>query len=477
MTDGLTAESIFERVSALIEQGDDESLRAFLEDLHAADVAECLSNLDEELRSKIFFLLPPRATAEVIVALDEAVRSDVLEDMTDQQVTDVLKELPADDAVDVLDELDDDVADNVVRQLPPEQKATLEPLRQYEEDTAGGIMNPDFVSVPVHSTVADAIDRIRRLTEEQKLDVYYVFVVDAEGKLLGVVPPMSLITAPGHTRIEDLLLHDLFSAQVDDDQEAVKNQFDKYDLAALPVTDASGRMVGVITHDDVLEVAEEEAEEDILAMAGTDAEEFATSSIFRAAFVRARWLLPCLVGTFVTAILVLVLKRGFEADVFALVIAFLTPIAAMGGNAGVQISTVIVRSLATGESMAERFRAAAFREIRIALILGIGAGLMAASGTYLIVQSDFARQQLLAATAGGSAAGGSLAIEMWRVAAAVGSAMSISILFAGTLAMCLPFMFRRMGIDPAIATGPLITTFNDGMSACIYLTVAMTLIT
>lgn len=467
---------MLDHVSAMLERGDDNALRAYLEDHHSADIAECMANLDEEARSRILFLLPPRATAEVIVLLDEAVRSDVLDEMTDQQVTEVLKELPADDAVDVLDELDDAVADKVVEQLPPEQKAAVEPLRQYEEDTAGGIMNPDFVSVPVESTVADAIDEIRRLSEEQKLDVYYVYAVDAGGRLIGVVPPMSLITSPSQTPIEKLMLHDLFSANVEDDQEAVKNKFDKYDVAALPVTDSAGRLVGVITHDDVLEVAEEEAQEDILAMAGTDADEFATSSIFNAAFVRARWLLPCLMGTFVTAVLVLILKRRFEADVFSLVIAFLTPIAAMGGNAGVQISTVIVRSLATGESAAERFRLAAFREIRIALILGLGAGLFAGLGTYSIVHSDFARQTLLVSSGGSAPSGGALDIEVWRVAASVGSAMSISILVAGTLAMCLPFVFRRLGIDPAIATGPLITTFNDGLSACIYLSVAMLLL-
>ncbi len=469
--DALDQSTTLEQLIALLQGGDEQALRDFLSELHAADVADLLAHLPEEDRSSILFLMPPRVTAEVIVLLDEALRSDMLEEMTEQQVTNVLKELPADDAVDVLDEMDEDVADKIVAALPPEQQATLEPLRQYEEDTAGGIMNPHFVAVPAHAAVRDAVDRIRKLTEEQKLEVYYIYVVDSGGKLVGVVPPMRLITAQPDTPIEALVLPDLFVAQVDDDQEGVKNKFDKYDVVALPVIDAIGRMVGVITHDDVLEVAEEEAEEDILAMAGTDAEEFATHSIFRAAGIRARWLLPCLMGTFVSAIIIILMRRQFPADVFSLVIAFLTPIAAMGGNAGVQISTVVVRALATGEAIASRFRSAALREIRIAGILGAGAGLVSASGTYLMVHSDFARQQLIETN------GDAPAVELWRVAASVGTAMFTSILIAGTLAMCLPFAFRRLGIDPAVATGPLITTFNDALSAAIYLTVALALVT
>ncbi|MFQ5410899.1 MAG: magnesium transporter MgtE N-terminal domain-containing protein, partial [Phycisphaerae bacterium] len=143
------SEALFEQLRGLLDRADDASLRQFFSDLHAADIADCLEQVSEEERSRIFFLLPPRTTAEAIVLLEEAVRSDVLDDLTDQEVSDVLVQLPADDAVDVLDELDDAVAEKVVERLPPEQKAAVEPLRQYGEDTAGGIMNTDFVSVPI----------------------------------------------------------------------------------------------------------------------------------------------------------------------------------------------------------------------------------------------------------------------------------------------------------------------------------------
>jgi len=331
MTDGSTqTEELIDRLRTLLGSADDEALRAFFAELHVADIADCLEQIEAEERSRIIFLLPPRTTAEAIVLLEEAVRSDVLDDFNEEQVSEVLKELPADDAVDVLDELDDEVADKVIERLPPEQKAVVEPLRQYDEDTAGGLMNPDYISVPAEGSVIDAVQEIQRLTDEETEEVYYIYCVDADGRLKGVVPPMRLIIAGPDVSVKDLLLPDLFTVRAEDDQEAVKNMFEKYDLASLPVVDEDDRMLGVITHDDVLEVAEEEADEDMYHMAGTDAEEFATASIFHAAGIRARWLLPCLAGTFAAVVAILFFKPQFHKDIFNIVVVFLTPIAAMG---------------------------------------------------------------------------------------------------------------------------------------------------
>lgn len=453
---------VFERLRLMLADPDDAPLRTFLADLHAADVADCLEQVEEEQRSRILFLLPPRTCAEAIVLLEDAVRSDVLDDLTDQEVSDVLKELPADDAVDVLDELDDHVADKVVARLPPEQKAAVQPLRQYDESSAGGIMDPGFVSVSEDARVADAIEQIRQVSPEDTDNVFYIYCVGADGTLKGVIPPMRLLSAGQDTPVKSLLHHDLITVHVDADQEAVKNRFEKYDVVALPVVDDENRMLGVITHDDVLEIAEEEAEEDIFYMAGTQADEFARQSIFHAASVRARWLLPCLVGTFVAAGILLLLQPklgGFKI----LVIPFLIPIAAMGGNAGVQISTVIVRALATGDALGARLRNAAARELRIALIVGLSAGTLAGLGSQLYLRS-------------GIVEGMPEDSPIVRVGVAVGLSMMFAILGASSLGVVLPFLFRRLGIDPAIATGPLITTFNDALSAFIFLNIAIALL-
>lgn len=469
MTDGSgDSKRMFQRLGELLEGADEEPLRAFLAELHAADVADCMERVEPEERSRILFLLPPRTTAEAIVLLEEAVRSDILDEFNEEQVSEVLKELPADDAVDVLDELDEEVADKIIERLPPEQKAVVEPLRQYDEDTAGGLMNPDYISVPVKGTVADAVGEIRRLAPEKTESIYYIYCVDADDRLQGVVPPMRLIISPPDMSVSELLLHDLFTAHADDDQEEVKNKFEKYDVAALPVVDDDNHLLGVITHDDVLDVAEEEAEEDMLHMAGTDAEEFARTGILHAVSVRARWLLPCLAGTFVAGSIVLLFKPSLENEVFSVVVAFLIPIAAMGGNAGVQISTVIVRALATGDPMAASLRTAMAREVRIAGILGIGAGLLAGFCTLGVVHSGILHDETgPIATAN---------IPLGRIAIAVGASMVIAVFLSGLLAMTLPFLFRRLGIDPAIATGPLITTVNDIMSACVYLSIAIALL-
>ncbi len=466
-----TSEQMFQTLRALLDGSDDEALRAFLADLHAADVADCMEQVEPEDRSRILFLLPPRTTAEAIVLLEEAVRSDVLDDFDEQQVSEVLKELPADDAVDVLDELDDEVADKVVERLPPEQKAVVEPLRQYDEDTAGGLMGPDYISVPAEGTVADAVAEIRRLTADETEVVYYIYSVDTDGRLLGVVPPMRLITAGPDVPVKSLLLKDLFTADAEDDQEEVKNKFEKYDVAALPVVDDQNRILGVITHDDVLDVAEEEAEEDMYHMAGTDAEEFATTSIVRAASIRARWLLPCLVGTFCGALIIILLSRflNLNDQSIKIVLAFLTPIAAMGGNAGVQVSTVIVRALATDDPLVHTIGTAIARELRIVLLIAVIGSIVAACGTLIMLHSG-----ILPGEHGAMPADDGLSIS--RVAVAVGSSLGIAILIAGSLAMTLPFAFRRLGIDPAIATGPLITTANDALSACVYLLIAIALL-
>lgn len=479
----------------LLEGTDDAALRSFFDDLHAADVADLLEQVDSEDISRIMFLLPPRKWAEAISELEEAVRSDVLDDLTDVQVSRVLQELPADDAVDMLDEMDDEVADKLVEHLSPEQKAAVEPLRQYDEDTAGGIMSPDFVAVPAEGTVRDAVDAIQRLKPEETEDRFYIYCVDTDGRLQGVLHPLRLVIAPPEAMVKRLLLPDVFTAHVDDDQEEVKNKFEKYDVAALPVIDAEGHILGVVTHDDALDVAEEEAEEDMFHMAGTDAEEFASASIVRAAGIRARWLLPCLLGTFCGAMVIISLSKFLHLtdQSIKIVLAFLTPIAAMGGNAGVQVSTVIVRALATDDPLAKSLGTAVARELRIVLLIAVFGGLFAGIGTLAVLNSGIipsGHGAMDAAQGQGQQGRGqstSLAeqgfttdipsdLPMGNVALAVGASMSIAILVSGVLAMLLPFAFRRLGIDPAIATGPLITTANDILSAGVYLLIAIFLL-
>lgn len=460
---------LFAQLHQLLDGGDERALYAFFADLHAADVADCLEQVEPEERSRVMFLLPPRKWAEAVALLEESVRSDVLEELTDDQVGAVLGQLPADDVVDVLDEMDDDVARKVVGQLSPELKAVVEPLRQYDEDTAGGLMNPEFVSVHADGTVADAIEEIRRLTPRERDDVFYIYCLDRDGHLIGVVPAMRLLTAKPDRPVRQLLASDMIVVHAVEDQEEVKNKFEKYDLAALPVLDDDGRMLGVITHDDVLEVAEEEAEEDIFHMAGTDAMEFAKSGIFHAASIRARWLLPCLAGTFIGVLIILYFKAHLPEQEFAVVLAFLTPIAAMGGNAGVQTSTVVVRGLATNDILTRRLKTAVAREFRIILVVALVAGLIAGGFTFLVIHSGIIKHP-----DGGPLTVADLPLD--KIAISVGCSMTIAIIVSGLLAMTLPYAFRRFGIDPAIATGPLITTANDSISAATYLLIAVKLI-
>jgi magnesium transporter len=236
----------------------------------------------------------------------------------------------------------------------------------------------------------------------------------------------------------------------------------KYDVMAAAVVNAHHRLLGRITHDDLLDVAEEEAAEDLYRMAGTDPAEFETSSVFRAARVRLTWLLPCMLGMLITAYVLGVSRSQFHVALFAPLLFFVPMIGAMGGNSGIQISTVIVRGFATGELGSTKFLRALEREGRIAVVMAIACGFCA----WLLVSLSVPVLQGLDPEFGQLLNGG-------RMALAVGLAMSAAILVAGFLGIALPFTFRRLGVDPAIASGPLVTTANDVIAVSIYMSLAM----
>lgn len=453
-------EVFHERLSAALEGRDDDALAAELTSARAADIAETFELLNDEERSRILFALPPHTAAEVIVMLDEAVRGDVVDDLDARSLSKIVSQLPPDDAADVLGELPRAEIAQILDKMPDAQSDMLGELLRYDENSAGGIMTPDVVTVPGSKTVADAVEYVRAATPDEEL--YEVYVVDADGKLVGAVPLRKLVTKRPDTKLEAICDRDVVTVHVDDDQETVVQIIRKYDVPSAAVVDRDGRLLGRITHDDLLDVAEEEAAEDIYRMAGTDAAEFETSSVFRAARVRLSWLLPCMVGTMVTASILLISEIKFDPALFGALLAFSPMIGAMGGNSGIQISTVIVRGFATGELASTRLARVVWREGRISLAMAPACGLtawgLASLGLPLL---DFLGFHIGHVT------------HPARLSMSVGFAMTAAILVAGVLAIVLPFLFRRLGVDPAIASGPLITTLNDMVCVSIYMLVAM----
>jgi len=331
----------------------------------------------------------------------------------------------------------------------------------YSEDSAGGIMDPVVISVHEDATVAEAINEIRAAEIDE--DFYCVYVVDKTGRFLGDVRIRFLLTRPENVKIHDLTDPDTIYVKIDTDQEEVRNIFSKNDLIVVPVLDEDNKLVGRITADRVIEVAEEEAAEDLYTMAGTDPDELDTFSALNAARIRMTWLLPCLIGTGITALVLMFFHNKFDlrklSVVYTAAIAFVPMIAAISGNAGLQTSAIVVSGLATGHLVALRISQVFSREVRIALLVALSCGLIGGIMCAILLDMKAAENT----------------VNSMRLVFAFGTAMFSAIMVATTLGLFLPFLFRRIGIDPAISSGPLVTTANDSISVAIYMTLTFLL--
>ena len=452
--------SLYERIVEALQSPDNARLIEVLAEANAADIAETFDLLTDEERSRIILDgLSSHTAAEVVVMLDEAVRGDLVDDLKPQQVMEIVAELTPDDAADVLGELTEEEAEDVLGHMTEEQSDRIGELMGYDETTAGGIMTPDVVAVPASATVADAVEYVRQATPEDEL--HEVYIVDDDQKLLGIVPLRRLVTSSPSTKLADLRDPDLVKVFAHEDQEVVVREIRKYDVVEAAVVDEEGRLLGRITHDDLLDVADEEAEEDLLRLAGTDPSELDTSSVLAAARIRLMWLMPCMVGMLLTATVLAVARPQFDVRLFATLLLFVPMIAAMGGNSGIQISTVIVRGFATMELGSTKLGHVLLREGRIVLALAPVCGLAA----WALAKIAFPFFKWLE--------GPAVSADVGRVPFAIGIAMACAILVAGTLGVALPFTFRKLGADPAIASGPLVTTMNDVASVAIYMSLAM----
>ncbi len=451
-------EQLFDEIRPLLERNDAETLRRRLQEADAPDLAEIVEMLDDEEQEMFMAVLDAEEAGDVLTMVDEATRGELVEDMSDQALTGAVATMAPDDAADLLAELPEAQSEEVLEKLPAEQAADVASLLKYEEDTAGGLMTPEFISVALDATVSHVVAELRQMELDAE-EPFFIYVVDGSGRLQGLVPLRKLITAPPKTPVSAIMTTDLTTVSVADDQEEVVNVFRRHDVPAVPVLDASGRLVGRITHDDVADVIFEEADEDMLRMAGTDAAELERSSSFRAARVRMTWLLPCLVGAMLAGVVMATFQTHIPSEEFMLLVLFMPMIAAMGGNSGVQASTVIIRGLATQEMAGQSVALALRREAPIAVLVGVGCAVVAGGVATVVVRC--------------LEAGGRVGSDLSPAALAVsvGVAMLLAILVAVTLGTFLPFVFRRIGIDPAIASGPLITTSNDVISVAIYLSI------
>jgi len=417
-------------------------IRNMIVDLHPADLAEILYHLDDDHRNYIFDLLDADVASDVISEMDDVSREDILEELHEDRISEIVDEMDSDDAADLVSELPDELAQKVLDSIDKEDSDEVKELLRHEEDTAGGIMAKEFVAVNLHETVDQAIEVLRSKAEEVE-DIYYLYIVDENHKLVGVARLKDLILAKGTTTISEIMDRDVVSVTTDTDQEEVANLARKYDLVSIPVIDNTGRLLGRITFDDVADVMEEEASEDIQRMAGiTDEEEFREKSVFRISQVRLPWLLVGFTGELVSAYIL----HHFEASLDKIIAAafFIPIIMAMGGNAGIQSSTIMVRGMATGEIGLYDIKRRLFREIFVSLLNGFLCGLL----LFLVV---------------------TFWLKLPKFGLILASVLMLVILNASFVGSFVPVILRKIKIDPAIATGPFITTSNDVLGLLIYL--------
>lgn len=419
-------------------------------DLHPYDQSVFFDKVDPEIRKQIFHFLSPEEVAEIFEAnnFDDDDYQELLEEMEPSYAADMLSHMYADNAVDVLNELDKEQVVSYLSMMDAESAQEIKDLLHYDEYTAGSIMTTEYVAIPESSTVRSAMTILRREAPDAET-IYYLFVVNDDHFLTGVISLRDLIISDEDTLIKDIANDRVVSVPVTEDQEEVARMMKDYDFLALPVVDHRGYLLGIITVDDIIDVLDEEASDDYSKLAAVSDMDTFDKNPLQAAKKRLPWLLILLfLGMFTANIIGM-----FEAtlDQVALLAVFIPLIAGMAGNSGTQALAVAVRGIATGDIEEQSKLKLLFREAGTGLITGV------ISGIVVVLLVYFWKGDIL-------------------IGLLVGAAISSSILVATIAGSFIPLLIHRMKIDPAVASGPFITTINDIISILIYLGLATTFI-
>jgi magnesium transporter len=422
-----------ERVRDAVEHHDSAVLRTLVGELHEADAGDLIEALDPDLRPQLIELMGKDFDFSALTEVDDTVREDILDELKPETVAEGVRELDSDDAVYILEDLDRQEQDEILQQLPTVERVALERSLTYPEESAGRRMQTEFIAVPPSWNVGQAIDYLRE-TVDLPERFYELYVVDDDQKLLGAVALDRLLRTKRPVPVIDLMDEDRRKVRATDDQEAVARQFERYNLVAAPVVDENDRLVGVLTFDDIVDVIEQEAEEDIKALGGVGAHEELSDSVWTIAKGRFTWLFANLL----TALLAAWVIKQFEHSIEKMVsLAVLMPIvASMGGNAGTQTMTVAVRALATRDLSDANAARVARREVLVGLLNGIAFAVI--MGAVAIAWFNVADLGIVIA----------LAMVCVLTAAALGG-------------IVIPLTLTKLGVDPAVSSGPFVTTITD----------------
>lgn len=445
----LSLEYIEQLKTAIFNQ-DDMYLSAQLTELYEVDIALILNRLDLEESIYLYNLIEEDQKANVLLELEEDKREAILATFSTKEIAEQLDNMDSDDAADVINELPEEIQNEVLSQIEDiEQASDIADLMSYDEGTAGSLMAKELISVYAHESVSACIDEIRRQTDNVET-MYAVYVVDMNEKLIGMLSLKKLIISHPLAKVEEIYDPDVISTKTSASSEDVAELIQKYDLVVLPVVDQLGRLVGRITIDDVVDVMREEAEKDIQLMSGITDDVDSNDSLWRLSRARIPWLLVGMCGGIVGSRII----GGYEAQIkLHPEMAFFIPlIGATGGNVGVQSSAIIVQGLANNTLITDKIAPKLLKELGVGLING------------LICSSLILGYNLLIN-------------ESWQLAATVSVALITVILCASFLGTFVPLTMNRFKINPALATGPFVTTLNDIIGITIYFLVGRLLYT
>jgi magnesium transporter len=429
-------------LSELLASGSDPAVERLLSAAHPADLAEALDHIEDPgAKLRLFTTLDDEIASRVLRDASESARAFLLTALPDTRLTSILEHLETDDAADLVGGLPEERRTTLLQRTDAETRREVAELLTYPADTAGGIMKAEVPAVPTGTSARDVVDYLRRNAEKLS-DVWDVFVVDPDRRVVGRLPLRRLVLADDQQHVDDIMEREVVSVRTDTDQEEVAHRFEKYDLTSAPVLDASGRLVGCITVDDVVDVIEEEATEDMLALAGVSG----TPGEMDGALRNVRRRLPWLTLNLVTAAASAVTITRFEDTirVLAIAAALMTIVASQGGNAGVQTMTLVVRGLALGELDTGQIIKVVRRELAIALAHGCVLGTVSA-----------------------------LAVYGWRgdarLGVIVGAALLANFIVAALLGSLVPIGLKLLRVDPAVASSVFVTAGTDVAGFLIFL--------
>ena len=438
-----------EKIIELLSQNNYKELKALLRESNEADVAECLNELEKEDLAIVFRLLNKDEAADIFARMDDGSQEMLVELMSDSELASIISKLYVDDAADLIEELPANLVTKVLKNTSATKRKTINEILKYPEDSAGSIMTTEYVDLHKNDTVKDAFDRIRKIGLKKET-VYTCYVIDSDRHLLGVTTVKDLLMEDYETKLIDVMEENVITVSTTEDKEEVSKMFDKYDFLALPVIDSENRLVGIVTIDDAFDVMSEESEEDFEKMAAMAPSEdvYLKEPIFRQYKNRIVWLLILMLSSIVTGKIITNYESAFAS--VPLLVSFIPMIMDTGGNCGSQASTMIIRALATDEIETRDVFKAWWKEIRIALLVGVTLGIV--NGARIALQyHDLSLALVIAIT------------------------LMFTACIAKSLGCLLPIGAKALKLDPAYMASPMITTIVDACSLAIYFNIALVL--